>query len=142
MPGEPDADYRIRLKAYAPRLARSGEVETLVDLWATISGADYVEAVEYYPGSIQLYAHTPIAGDVFTADQDSAAIEQFEKIAAAGVALSLMFVEAQHFEWGSSADASAAGDLNDSTWGFGDASEADASGDLPGAAGGKFARVL
>ena len=57
--GDSDTEYRAAIRIQYTLLYRSGEPESLIDLYQKITGAETVELTELPPASIQLVGYAP-----------------------------------------------------------------------------------
>lgn len=138
---EPDDEYRARLHGRGGQLGQSGEPETVIQTYQTMTGASKVILSELEPATIELIA---IVTDI-NPDPDflSAVVTAMNEVVAGGVGTGLFYALEPVFLWGDAADADANGDLPASPNGWGDAADADANGDIaPGVGGGNFTRRI
>ena len=89
--GQSDSDYRFDLIAETGKLALSGQIESLILLFKTITFAVSLDLVEFYPASVLLTAFYD--ADEQDALLDSNIIEAMNEVKAAGVHLDLRFAE-------------------------------------------------
>ncbi len=140
---EPDEEYRTRLRGAAAKLARSGEVETLITVWNEIWQAVKTIVTEYQPATIELAAE--VTTDPDDADFFAAALGSIEAAMAGCVQLIPLIGITNLFIWGAEADANFNGNLpGNVNNGWGSESDADINGNItPGAGqGGNFSRVI
>ena len=136
---EPDAEYRARLHGRGGQLGQSGEPETVIGTFLSMTVASKVLLVELQPATIELVATvtTINQGAAF----EAAVTTAMNEVVGGGIGTALFFQVDPPFLWGTASDADANGDLPAGPNGWGDDADADANGDiLPGVGGGNFIR--
>ncbi len=99
--GLSDADYADLLRTTPVLLYRSGEIETLLETYLELTGADFVQLTEIQPATVQL---TASSGSSTPVSLDQYIIDQMQAYKAAGVQLILQFVNLDAFELSRHAD--------------------------------------
>lgn len=118
--GEADEPYRARLVGRTGELAKSGEMESLITAFLTLSQAASVQASDFYPAGVEMVALTD--ADAEDPVIDAEIIEQMNLVKAGGVLLDLRFApETTAFEMSDESET----DINnngptDADHGFGD----------------------
>lgn len=131
--GETDASFRSRIYAETSVLAKSGEVEHIIEIYTYLTEATSVFYDEIYPAGFQITAH--VAVDAEDAETDAEIIEAMENVKAGGVDMILTIsTEADYFMLDSSVNADASGNGTiDASHGLGSSSDVD---------GGQLSRTL
>lgn len=128
--GETDTDYRNRLIGQIAQLAKSGQIEPLIEATVNLVDPTHVKIDEYYPATVQV----DIQDDTDPVDsaEDADVIEQLTRVKAAGVELLIQrsratdpFRMAEHVE----VDASGNGPIS-GVHGFGNAAQTSGGGKL------------
>ena len=126
--GQSDSDYRLELIAETGKLALSGQIESLILLFRSLTSAVDSDLVEFYPASVSLTAFY----DADSEDPilDGNIVAAMNEVKAAGVHLDLRFVEeTEYFEFSdiSEIDGSGNGPI-DAIHGLGDEALAEGGG--------------
>jgi hypothetical protein len=87
--GEVDEAYRARLVGRTGELAKSGEIESLISTFMTLTQAVSASTFEFFPAGFMMVAH--LDTDAEDPDIDQAILTQMNLVKAAGVKLILEF---------------------------------------------------
>jgi len=89
--GQIDSDYRLDLIAETGKLALSGQIESLILLFRTLTFAPDSDLIEFFPASVVLTAFSDSDPEDPIIDQK--VIDSMNEVKAAGVSLDLRFAE-------------------------------------------------
>jgi hypothetical protein len=104
--GEVDESYRARLVGRTGELAKSGEIESLISTFMTLTQAAFAFTDEFYPAGFTMVAHLDADAEDSTIDQ--AIVDQMNLVKAGGVKLILEFAEeTEYFELSRSSETDA-----------------------------------